>query len=372
MSTLHNDVLNRFLTGVPSLINPSSGFPVKVAFLHITPIENLVVQGNSTEESSGPCMGSIMNHPEYKEMYKRLSKAAKSPPDIVCCHILSKGVIVNQEILKLDALSPSSHIQKDYKGNTKIKEKEQCGFVKIGKFNIKDDRAIERGFEALVNETKVDKKALVEELFAENEGAGRWRDDAFMLKRQLVGFWLLQFVENGNMRLPMKVHDRLNVILSGGKFTKKEDKAILAWVKEHGETGWKDLARSLGRNYLGAGTAVRIRYEKLPVGNKGGFSEEEDAFIIGEVIKQVPDAFEKPYHEIKVDFKIISSQMEKRTNSDIRERFQGILHPTIMRSKAGTLDKDVRAQLIQKVKENKWIYSADSEFDKLALMPEFE
>merc|ERR1719356_2043568 len=43
-----------------------------------------------------------------------------------------------------------------------------------------------------------------------------------------------------------------------------------------------------------------------------------------------------------------------------------------MRSKAGTLDKDVRAQLIRKVKENKWIYSADIKFDKLALLPEFE
>merc|ERR1719391_733408 len=286
MSTLHNDVLNRFLTGVPSLINPSSGFPVKVAFLHITPIENLVVQGNSTEESSGPSMGSIMNHPEYKEMYKRLSKAAKSPLDIVCCYILSKKLLVNQDILKLDALSPQSHSVKGSRGNAKIKKMEQSGILKIGKFNIKDDRAIESGFEALINETKVDKKALVEELFAEKErGACKW-DDAFMLKRQLVGFWLLQFVENGNMRLPMKAHERLSVILLSGRFTKEEDKAILAWVRKHGETGWNDLARSLGRNYLKAGAAVKIRYEKLLVGNKGGFNEEEDAFVIGEVIKQ--------------------------------------------------------------------------------------
>ena len=43
-----------------------------------------------------------------------------------------------------------------------------------------------------------------------------------------------------------------------------------------------------------------------------------------------------------------------------------------MRSKAGTLDKDVREKLIQKVKENKWIYGADVKFDELALLPEFE
>ena len=43
-----------------------------------------------------------------------------------------------------------------------------------------------------------------------------------------------------------------------------------------------------------------------------------------------------------------------------------------MRYKAGTLDKDVRAELIQKMKEKKWIYGADVKFDELALRPEFE
>jgi len=317
-------------------------------------------------------MGSIMEHPEYKEMYEKLSKEAKSPLDIVCLHILSKTLIVNQDILELDALSPDSHLDKNKKGNAKIKEMEESGAVKIGKWNIKDERAIERGFKALIVETAVDEEVFVEELFAENEGGGSKWDKAFMLKRQLVGFWLLQFMENGNMRLPMKAYDRLGKMLLGGKFTKKDDKAILAWVDKYGETGWLDLARSLGRNYLTAGNAVRGRHEKLLVGNKGAFSEEEDAFIIREVIKQVPEAFEKPYHQIKVDFKVIASQMEKRTGQDVQHRIQDKIHPTIMRSKAGTLDKDLRAQLIEKIKENKWIYSADIKFDKLALLPEFE
>ena len=42
---------------------------------------------------------------------------------------------------------------------------------------------------------------------------------------------------------------------------------------------------------------------------------EEDAFITGAVIKQVPEAFEKPYHGIKVDFKTVASHLEKRTVS---------------------------------------------------------
>merc|ERR1712032_757734 len=286
--------------------------------------------------------------------------------------ILSKELIVNQDILELDALSLSSHSYKAAKGNAKIREMEQSGGVKVGKLNIKDDEAINKGFKALIDETAVDEAAFVEELFAENEGGGSKWDKAFMLKRQLVGFWFLQFMENGNMRLPMKAYDRLNVLLCSGKFTKRDDKAILAWVDKYGETGWNDLARSLGRNYLGAGPVVQGRYERLLVGNKGAFSEEEDALIVREVIKQVPEAFEKPYHQIKVDFKIIASQMERRTGTALQQRIQDKIHPTIMRSKAGTLDKDVRSKLIEKIKENKWIYSADVKFDKLALHPEFE
>merc|ERR1719222_167765 len=170
----------------------------------------------------------------------------------------------------------------------------------------------------------------------------------------------------------MKARDRLGKILLSGRFTKKDDKAILAWVDKHGETGWNNLARSLGRNYLRAGHAVKGRYERLLVGNKGAFSEEEDDFIIRQVIKQEPEAFENAYQGNKVDFKTIASQMEKRTGARVHKRLQGVIHPTIMRSKAGTLDKDVRPKLIQKVKENKWIYSSDVKFDKLALLPEFE
>jgi len=316
-------------------------------------------------------MGSILAHPKYKEMYGTLSKEAKNSLDIVCLYILSKGLVVNQDVLELDALSPESHKKKDTKGNAKIREMEERGAVKVGKLNIKDEDAIKRGFKALVDETKVDEKALVEELFAENEGGGSKWDEAFMLKRQLVGFKLLQMVENGNMRLPMKAHDRLGNILLGGKFTKKEDKAILAWVEKHGETGWMDLARSLGRNYLKAGAVVKGRYEKLLVGKKGAFSEEEDAFIIKEVLKQEPDAFEKPYHETNLRPKIIATKM-KRIIKHVQERYAVKIHKTIMRSKAGTLDKDVREKLIQKVKENKWIYSADVKFAELALLPAFE
>lgn len=207
-----------------------------------------------------------------------------------------------------------------------IKELKQTGAVKVGKLNIRDDEAVRRGFEALVEETKVDKKALVQELFAENEGGGSKWDKAFMLKRQLVGFKLLQFVENGDIQLPMKAYDRFSVILLSGKFTKKEDKAILAWVDKHGETGWMDLARFLGRNYLAAGLADKRRYEKLLMGSKGVFSQEEDAFIIREVLKQDPKAFEKACYKNRLNFKMVASKMAKRTSSATEKRYAIQIH----------------------------------------------
>ena len=48
------------------------------------------------------------------------------------------------------------------------------------------------------------------------------------------------------------------------------------------------------------------------------------------------------------------------------------MHPTVRRHKLGNLEKDVRDELIQQVKENKWNLSADIEFDKLARLPQFE
>ena len=74
------------------------------------------------------------------------------------------------------------------------------------------------------------------------QGSGNPLDRDFMFKRQLVGFYL--------MRYPVEALNRLASILYSGNFTKEEDKAILAWVEEHGPNNWTSLAGSLGRNYI--------------------------------------------------------------------------------------------------------------------------
>merc|ERR1719186_1267774 len=88
-------------------------------------------------------------------------------------------------------------------------------------------------------------------------------------------------------------------------------------------------------------------------------------------MKQDPAAFDKPMEANDLDFKSIVSQMG-RGRMGIYNVYANTVHPTVRRHKLGTLEKDVRGELIQKMKENGWNLSSDIEFDKLARLPQFE
>ena len=324
-------------------------------------------------------MGSILEHHKYKEMKSKLSKRNRKslgPLDTASLYILSsKDLTVNLEILRLDALSPKSHCDPPKKGYAEIQEMKQRGAVKKGKLNKEDETAIEKRFETLLAETGLDKEALMEELFAANKGSAFNWDEDFMLKRQLAGFWLLQGMKDGDRRLPMQVYSKLSTLLFSGSFTEEEDAAILAWVDKHGATRWAELARNLGRMYINAGQSVRNRYEELTgkaKGNRqGAYDSEEFAVLIEEVMKQDPAAFDKPMEDNDLDFKSIAACME-RSNKGLWDVYSGTVHPTVRRHKLGTLEKDVRGELIQQVKKKGWNLSEDIEFDKLARLPQFE
>merc|ERR1719209_2745903 len=247
--------------------------------------------------------------------------------------------------LSLDALSPRSHSESTCKGYAEIQEMKQIGAVKKGKLNKEDEAAIEKRFETLLAETGLNKEALMEELFAANKGSHFNWDEDFMLKRQLAGFWLLIGMKDGDRRLPMEVYTRLSTLLYTGSFTEEEDAAILAWVDKHGATRWAELARNLGRSYTNAGYSVQNRYEELTgkaKGNRqGAYGSEEFAVLIGEVMKQDPEAFEKPMEGNDLNFKSIASHM-RRSRMGIGKVYAGTVHPTVRGHKLGTLEKEVR------------------------------
>ena len=335
----------------------------------------------STKATTKGNMGTILQHAKYKNMKLVLSTMKRKgsflgPLDLASLHILSsKELKVNLDILKLDALSLGSGFTPGCKGFTAIREMMQSGKVKAGKFNKEDESVIEKRFETLLAETRVDRDALLEELFAANKVSETAVDEEFKLKRQLAGFWLLQGMKDGNRRLPMEVYNKLAVVLYSGDFTKEDDAIILDWVEKNGATRWAELARKLGRMHLRAGSTVKTRYEELKgnaEGNrKGAFDSEEFSLLIGEVLKQDPEAFEKPFEENRLDFKNMSQHMG-RSRIRVRTVYASNVHPTVRRHKLGNLEKDVRGELIEQVKKNGWKLGADIEFDKLARLPMFE
>ena len=80
-----------------------------------------------------------------------------------------------------------------------------------------------------------------------------------MLKRQLIGFFLLNGLKDSHLRLPVEAINRLASSLFSGKFTKKDDEAILAWVDLYGPKKWIALARSLNRHYIHGPASVMNR-----------------------------------------------------------------------------------------------------------------
>ena len=98
-------------------------------------------------------------------------------------------------------------------------------------------------------------------------------------------------------RLPVEAVIRLAKLLSCGNFTKADDALIMAWVDEHGPVKWRQLARSIGRNYPNAGVSVKARHrvlkERAQEETKKGKIEGKDLeTLIRLVLAQNPDALE--------------------------------------------------------------------------------
>ena len=135
---------------------------------------------------------SVLEHAEYADLKKRFALKKKSsfgPLDTVCNYLLASDLKVNQTILHLNAIGFSSVQGGGGIYSVGVNELKNSGKLVTGHLNVKCDQIILEQFQLLVSKTRIDEAALQAELLK----AVRSRvEREFMLKRQLVGFFLLQ------------------------------------------------------------------------------------------------------------------------------------------------------------------------------------
>merc|ERR1719500_968242 len=273
---------------------------------------NKTTKATTKATTKPPVLVSVLQHSEYSTMKAEFSRRPNlGALDSLSLHILHNPPTVNRALLSLEALSPQASLCPSCKGGKEIKRMKGTGEIVSGKFDSEDEKRIKDNYMDLVNAAGVDETELQKQLFASNTG----RDKSFMLQRQLVGFSLLQGLEDQDRRLPMEVYTKLAVYLFSGTFTKMEDAAILSWVEEQGPTRWAELARSLGRKYLQAGACVSERYQEL-VGRQEGqrreaYGLEEFTVLMEEVMKQNPRALEQDMVPRDLDWTKIASNMKR-------------------------------------------------------------
>ena len=302
------------------------------------------------------------------------SRQSMSALDKACLHILrlQPPLKVNSLVLGLNALALDSYksVKPKY---SEIREARKNNSIKVGKFTTEDEELVEELFLLLVKQAGVEEETLKAELFSRNQ------DKEFMLKRQLVGFFLLHDLEDRDLRLPVEVVNQLWSMHISGSFTKEDDAVIEAWVAKNGPVKWPELARSLERSYPGAAESVRLRHQVLRAKKLGktakssqgnALSSEDVRTVIKQVLKQNRKAVEEASGG-SVDWEKISSLLNKPWMT-VYNTWRYNIHPTLRRHLAGTLEVDVRPALIQKVKEEGWTYSKEVEFFWLASLEEFK
>ena len=278
-----------------------------------------------------------------------------------------KGLRINPVILHLDIQTMEDcQIPKKSRFQEVMELKEEGG-VRIGRYSKPETDIIMARYQKLVTEAKVNQKDLSLELFPLESSVEH------KIQSNLIGFFLLQDLPGGHLRLPVDVVNQLGNLLYKGDFTKKEDAAILAWVTTNGTKNWAKLANSLGRrNYYSSRRQVQVRYcrlkDKAAGKMKGEHNVDEMVEILEAVFEQKPSVLEDC---TDVDWASVAAKVN-RPNYFVTNVFTNQLQPTILRYKAKTLDQDVRPRMISYAKEKGWEYSIHMDFKLMVSVKGFE
>jgi len=311
-------------------------------------------------------MCRLKDCPVYLDMSTTLAETHQeddntSALDIASKFILKTNLVVNKKILDMHLVSrpkPHSSLRENFK------EMETSGEIRSGHYTFKHDEIIRGNYNLLLTKTQLLEGNLNRELFV----SSLTRDS--QLKKNLVGFFLLQHLPNSQLRLPYEVCERLGKVLFSKNFSKTEDEFILSWVSQNGPR-WTELAVLLGRNYIYSNSTVSKRHKYLAAKKNryeaGELRPTELALIVEEVFKQDKNALDS--EKRKVDWNSIALKLN-RSDLTVRQAFHTKILPTLTLYEAGNLT-DIRPTLIDHIQAEGWTYAAEVDWQKLAERKEF-
>lgn len=224
-----------------------------VCSLHPTHCRHLATDPQEVE------MVSVLELPAYAHLKLKLMQrencqdlmdgkpSSRSPSphlDTACSHLLEgrRGLVVPRDILHLPQALAMDCFTSRKPQHAEVRRRVLEGSILTGGLARADQEAMVDMLEVLAAEAMVGVEELQRELFARNS------EREFMLKRQLVGFFLLQELEGGERRVPVEAVAELRMATILATFTEEEDARMVAWVARRGAARWPELAKELGRD----------------------------------------------------------------------------------------------------------------------------
>ena len=247
--------------------------------------------------------------------------------------------------------------------------------LKIGRFSKKEDSVIIQNWQELLKKANLENQSIEtiqNSVFNPSNISKENQNQAeIQMIKNLIGYWLSMGLTH--TRLSCEVFQRLNVLsnTTGGEFSAEEDKLVIQYVQQNGRK-WKELSKMTGRLIK----AILGRYDSLLLPSlqnrklkKGHYSIENDLQIMAAVLKHNPKAIENGKMVSREVWKELGSQLG-RYPVYVTKHWREILHPLLVRHKAGKLDTDFAEPIVDYMLRNKLEYCQDVDWESLAkLLP---
>eukprot|EP00092_Neocalanus_flemingeri_P003075 GFUD01003284.1.p1 GENE.GFUD01003284.1~~GFUD01003284.1.p1 ORF type:complete len:465 (-),score=109.47 GFUD01003284.1:19-1413(-) len=301
----------------------------------------------------------IMSCEEHREIKDSLDK--ENSLDLLVGHILEANILVSSLALQHNIvwLTANRITKTQLRGYAAAKSLPAS--ITVGRVTSSTDNLIINNWQDLLASVGVTQE------MGKREIQCLPTDRTVGIKRNIIGYFLLQGIPE--VRLAAESFQRLRVkILASGDFSEEEDRDIIEFVEKKGKK-WSELSRKMER----IPDMLRHRYNVLKskeaLVTEGEYNLEDDCSIVSQVFKADKDILTDG-NVSRTDWEEIGRLLNRSVTS-VRDRWTHYLEPTLRRYHAGTLDTDVREELINYLVENKLNYPQDIDWDKLVKLPDF-